>query len=58
MKENKMKMAWGLFIVWTITIILTLALNRDVSVLSIVSGVYGIVVSYFFKLRADEKKNA
>ena len=56
MKGNKMLMVWLQFAVWTATIICTIAFNRDVAVLSVVSGVFVATNSWLFKLRADEKK--
>ena len=57
MKNNKILMIWLQFIVWTSTIALTFLYNRDVSILSIVSGVFVATNSWLFKLRFEEKKN-
>ena len=54
--SHKMLMAWCLFVVWALTVFLTILLKRDVAVLSIVSGVFGGVTSYFFTIREREKK--
>lgn len=58
MKSNKMLMVWLQFLVWTATIISTIALNRDVAILSVVSGVFVATNSWLFHLHEQEKKNA
>ena len=57
MKGNKMTMCWLQFIVWVITILCTIILNRDVAVLSIVSGVFIATNSWLFHLHEKEKEN-
>jgi uncharacterized membrane protein YqgA involved in biofilm formation len=55
MKSNKLLMMWLLFGVWVLTITFTIILNRDNSILLVVSGVFASVIGWLFKLRKDEK---